>query len=238
MDELNSLSVSTSLEIIEHTISKYVSTNHPIQILAVSKNQSLERIDTIFNQGMRLFGENRVQETIQKYEHYHHRDRLALHCIGTLQKNKVKKALQIFDLIQSVDSLELMAVLIKEQKKVRDLHPSKEPFPIFLQVKCYEAEQKHGFQEYDILKQAVAHVLATDNLFSIQGIMTIGPLSQDEYTIRKAFSTTRIWKEALEQEYGFSSLSLSMGMSEDYQWAIQEGATMIRIGNKLFGARD
>lgn len=224
-----------------------------ISLMAVSKTYSMEFILEAYRCGQVLFGENRVQESMEKFSTENTNvngidiihDALSiemktnthLHLIGSLQTNKVKKALEHFDCIESIDSMPLIDACHKAlHKQAQETQVSKKQFPIFLQVTCSDYDYKHGFNDIAILKKAVESILEQGQL-SIKGIMTIAPHSSEEIIVRNAFAETRIWKEHIEREYGLRDLQLSMGMSSDYHWAIAEGSTMVRIGSLIFGAR-
>lgn len=220
------------LSSIRDFAAKYKRDYREIEVMGVSKNQSVAHIMTAFHNGITLFGENRVQEAQQKFSNLEHRPHMHVHVIGTLQRNKVRAALGLFDCIQSIDSLKLLYA-------IESSIPSQNaPYPVYLQVRCSDFDYKHGFDALDTLKEATEAILNSKNMV-LKGLMTIGPFTEQETIIRNGFSKMRKWKEILEKEYNTSipRLKLSMGMSTDYEWAIAEGSHLIRIGTAIFGAR-
>ena len=190
-------------------------------LVAVSKMHEAEEILPLLQAGHRVFGENRVQEAMRKFPVLKERfPDLKLHLIGPLQTNKVKDAVSFFDAIESVDRLELAEKLAAEMKKQgRDL-------PCFIQVNTGEEPQKSGV----VPSEAVALVKKCRNLgLNIVGLMCIPPVD-DEPSPHFAF-LKKLAREADVKE-------LSMGMSDDYDIAVQQGATFVRVGTALFGERD
>lgn len=183
-----------------------------IEIVCVTKLHPWKACEFLYNEGARNFGENKVQEALPKMEEAP--QDIKWHFIGTLQKNKVNKVVNRFTLIHSVDSFELA-------QKISEL--AKKPQPILIQVNI---AHKHGFKP-DELKRQFADLKSLKGV-DIQGLMTMAPDTDDESLIRKVFAETR----QLKEELGLKELS--MGMSHDYTIAIEEGATMIRVGTLLF----
>ena len=194
-----------------------------IFVLPVTKGVGLERIRQAYEIGFREFGENRVQEASEKIPHFPY---VRWHLIGHLQTNKVKKAIRMFSIIQSVDSMKLIEHLERRLER---------KFPIFLEFNTSGEEQKHGFRPEE-MEIAVERVLKSDKLV-LKGFMTVGPYPVEERKSRKAFALLRELKERAEEKFGIQIEHLSMGMSEDFHWAILEGSTMIRPGRALFGER-
>ncbi|HOR80872.1 MAG TPA: YggS family pyridoxal phosphate-dependent enzyme [Sphaerochaeta sp.] len=198
-----------------------------ISLMAVSKTQPYERILDLYDEGQLLFGENRVQEAADKLPG----DRpqgMNVHLIGHLQSNKAKRALTLFDRIDSIDSLRLARILEKQLDR---------PYPILLQLKTSDEESKYGFADEDELLFAL-EAISSFRYLTVKGIMSIGPLTSDETVTRKAFEQTRkLYHRAQELFPDLNLDTLSMGMSGDFVLAIAEGSTMVRIGTRLFGAR-
>ncbi|OQA45379.1 MAG: hypothetical protein BWY50_00066 [Spirochaetes bacterium ADurb.Bin315] len=198
-----------------------------ISLMAVSKTQPYERILDLYDEGQLLFGENRVQEAADKLPG----DRpqgMNVHLIGHLQSNKAKRALTVFDRIDSIDSLRLARILEKQLDR---------PYPILLQLKTSDEESKYGFADEDELLFAL-EAISSFRYLTVKGIMSIGPLTSDETVTRKAFEQTRkLYHRAQELFPDLNLDTLSMGMSGDFVLAIAEGSTMVRIGTRLFGAR-
>ncbi|MGI6437023.1 MAG: YggS family pyridoxal phosphate-dependent enzyme [Sphaerochaeta sp.] len=198
-----------------------------ISLMAVSKTQPYERILDLYDEGQLLFGENRVKEAADKLPG----DRpqgMNVHLIGHLQSNKAKRALTVFDRIDSIDSLRLARILEKQLDR---------PYPILLQLKTSDEESKYGFADEDELLFAL-EAISSFRYLTVKGIMSIGPLTSDETVTRKAFEQTRkLYHRAQELFPDLNLDTLSMGMSGDFVLAIAEGSTMVRIGTRLFGAR-
>lgn len=198
-----------------------------IALMAVSKTQSYERILQLYQQGQRLFGENRVQEATKKFP-AQRPEGMKVHLIGHLQSNKAKAALKVFDQIDSVDSLKLARILEKHLTH---------PYPILLQLKTSDEESKYGFENEDELLRALEEIASYTNL-TVRGIMSIGPLTSNRDLTHKAFAQTRnLFLRAKELFPEMNLDTLSMGMSGDFALAIAEGSTMVRIGTRIFGER-
>lgn len=193
----------------------------PVTLVAVSKTHGADKILPLIEAGQRVFGENRVQEAMEKFPPLKekHPD-LKLHLIGPLQTNKVKEAVELFDVIETVDRVELAEKLAKEMKK------QGKNLPCFIQVNTGEEPQKAGIvprETFSLLKKCRELGL------NIIGLMCIPPVD-DEPAPHFAFL------KKLAKQAGLTELS--MGMSADYIIAIQQGATYVRVGSALFGQRD
>jgi len=200
-----------------------------IEIVAVSKTRTLEEIHAVVACGAKIVGENRVQEARDKFVEPT-RD-FQLHMIGHLQSNKAKQAIELFDVVQSVDSLKIAGELDKEAGKAG------RRMEVLIEVNSSGEEQKYGFPPTKVI-DAVGEMAEFPNL-KLSGLMTVGPLTDDEIEIRQAFQETRqlfeMTSRAVAGLEGFSVLS--MGMTDDFELAIAEGSTMVRIGRALFGPR-
>ncbi|MCO4783374.1 MAG: YggS family pyridoxal phosphate-dependent enzyme [Candidatus Cloacimonetes bacterium] len=200
-------------------------------LIAVSKTHPITKIRKIFEQGIQNFGENRVQEFLEKYEELSDLD-IRWHFIGNLQRNKVKKVIGKVSLIQSIDSVALYQKLVSECKK-RDIVQD-----CLLQINVSNESQKGGFALAD-LSDTIAELVQYDSTYApIKGLMCIGSnikqLSED--TIINEFDQmNRVFLE-LKEKYSFSYLS--MGMSGDYILAQKHGSNMVRVGSLLFGGRE
>jgi len=174
------------------------------------------------------FGENRVQEAESKRALYPD-SKIQWRLIGHLQNNKARKAVEIFDCIDSVDSVELAErlnrIAVEFNKKI----------PILIEVNTSGEESKSGIKP-EKFSELLDVVISQENL-KLDGLMTVGPLTDDEKKIRKSFADLRNLIENARKSTGFNLPILSMGMSDDFELAILEGSTMIRIGTLLFGAR-
>jgi pyridoxal phosphate enzyme (YggS family) len=206
--------------------------NAKVKLMCVSKNHPFAAVQEAYSLGERLFGENRVQEAQTKFPKKEDRaSDLQLHLIGHLQSNKAKKAIELFDSIDSVDSIKILNKINKyasEADKIID---------IMLEFNSSLDENKTGFENYEQIKDAL--ILAKGLKYvRLKGVMTVGPLNGDESQIRAAFKSVYDIKRQLEREEQIKIDDLSMGMSSDYKIAIDEGSTIIRVGTKIFGARD
>ena len=199
-----------------------------VRVLAVSKTRAPDCIREAAAAGLMDFGENRVQEAKQKIPLCP--TALTWHLIGHLQTNKVKDAVNLFRLIQTVDSLKLlMAIETAAEAAGRVM-------PVFLEVNVSGESSKFG-----LAPEAVPSVLkAADGLrrVEIQGLLTMPPLAEDPEHARPFFHTLREHRDRWRRETGFELRELSMGMSHDFEVAIEEGATWIRLGSILFGKRN
>lgn len=204
-----------------------------VQLVAVSKTFPVEAIRAAYAAGQRLFGENRVQEAESKITSLQSElPDIRWHLIGHLQSNKAKKAAGLFDMIESVDSLKLAADLSKRCQS------SGKVMPVLLEINSSGELQKHGVSFSEAPK--IAHEISELPGLSLKGLMTIGPLTESQSEVRRAFSKTRELWEKLSAMGCFSrgkKSVLSMGMSGDFELAIAEGSTLIRIGTGIFGSR-
>lgn len=202
-----------------------------VSLMAVSKTHPYEAVLEAYGQGARLFGENRVQEAASKFPEPSRRpEGMKLCLIGHLQRNKAKRALEVFDRIDSVDSLALMDEL---EKRLAQLERT---FPILFELRSSGEEQKTGFADEEALMEAVAHLDACPHLI-LCGLMTVGPLDGGGEGTRKAFRRTKALYDRLIAQ-GLELSVLSMGMSGDWTLAIEEGSNEVRIGTAIFGARN
>ena len=200
-----------------------------IKVMAVSKTRTLEEIEEAYNAGFRLFGENRVQEAVEKFTGFH--EDAELHIIGHLQSNKAKAAAGIAGCIQSVDRIKIARYLNRYSEELG------KNLDIFLEYNTSGEESKSGFTTEDEYFRTIDEILTMDNLV-IKGLMTIGPLGGGDDAVRKAFSYLSELFDRTSEKYPEIDLKeLSMGMSSDFPIAIEEGATLVRIGTLLFGPR-
>lgn len=202
-----------------------------IRLMGVSKFHSAEEIEEAWNAGIRLFGENRVQEAGGKFPAFiEMHPETELHLIGNLQRNKAKAAVSLFDCIESADRESLIRELGKlcaEREK---------PLRLLLELHTGE-ESKSGFLNVDELFRGIELVLHFPVL-KIEGLMTMAPYTDDKALIRKSFRTlAEVQKKAGELFPDCDFSVLSMGMTNDYEIAIEEGSTLLRIGTAIFGER-
>ena len=198
-------------------------------MVAITKNFPVSAIQQAYNNDIFCIGESRIQESENKLKGLLIRSKLEVHLIGHLQSNKVRKAIQLYDVIQTVDSIKLA-------KKISSIAGETEKTKrIYLQVNSGKDPLKKGFSLNEIEKSAL-EIAQMKNLI-ISGIMMIPPFIEMDNKYRKIYSSTRKLRDKL-LALGISSCTdLSMGMSRDFQLAIEEGATHIRIGTALFGDR-
>jgi pyridoxal phosphate enzyme (YggS family) len=198
-----------------------------VELLAVSKTHPSEVIRQAVEAGQLLFGENRVQEAKAKIPDLP--ARLRWHLIGHLQSNKIRQALPLFEMFHGVDSMELLDQI---QRLAGDLGL----FPrVLLQVNVAGESSKFGFAPEKLLSQV--ELVSSADRVQVEGLMTIPPLASNPENSRKYFARLRQLRDQLEKEFRFSLPHLSMGMSGDYRIAIEEGATLVRVGTAIFGER-
>lgn len=202
-----------------------------IKLIAVSKTKSIELIREAIAAEQIVFGENYVQEAIGKIEILKKNPRVEWHLIGHLQKNKVKFCPGNFQWIHSIDSIEL----IQKLESRCSLNHNK--INVLIQVNFSQENFKSGLQEWDEILRAV-EIIFSGKWLSFRGLMIIPTPNLGELKTRKLFEKVRKWRDRLKQEFHSPKITeLSMGMTADYHWAIEEGATMIRIGTAIFGKR-
>tara|TARA_B100000809_G_scaffold144641_1_gene142225 strand:- start:667 stop:1347 length:681 start_codon:yes stop_codon:yes gene_type:complete len=198
-----------------------------VRILPVSKKQVPEAIAAAADCGVEVFGESRVQEALQKIPLCS--SRLEWHMIGHLQSNKVRPAVEIFRMIHSVDSLKLLQAINQA------CDDSGRSMPVLLQVNVSGERSKSGLAPEEVAQvlEAASELQRTE----IMGLMTLPPFDEDPETTRPYFAALREMRDALRVSSGYPLEQLSMGMSHDFEVAIEEGATWIRLGTILFGKR-
>ena len=198
-----------------------------VELLAVSKTFPVETIREAVEAGQSLFGENRVQEALEKIPALP--DSLRWHIIGHLQRNKVRKILPLVEAVHSIDSLRL-AQHTDRLAAEAGLFPK-----IYLEVNVAGEASKHGFQPDD-LRAAMPDLLALPRL-EILGLMTVPPFVSDPEEARPWFQALRTLRDELSTAHDVPLPGLSMGMSGDFEVAIEEGATIVRVGSSIFGHR-
>ena len=204
-------------------------TNQAVKIIAVTKTHPFSIINACYNNGIRSIGENRVQEAIKKFQKLSGVPMLIKRFIGHLQTNKVNRCLDYFDTVDSVDSVRLAKKISDRAKHLN------RTIQVLLEVNTTNEEQKNGFLPEQIGEMLYCSTLSGIN---IEGLMTVGPLTKNEKDIRRSFGLLRKTKEDLNSKLNKKKINeLSMGMSNDFQIAVEEGSTMIRIGTALFGKR-
>ncbi|KPK81530.1 MAG: hypothetical protein AMS25_05985 [Gemmatimonas sp. SM23_52] len=200
-----------------------------ITLVAVTKGHPLEALQAAREVGLRVIGENRVQEAQAKWEAVGHIG-LEWQLVGHLQRNKVRQALKMFTLIHSVDSLRLAREIDKEAAK------SGRPTAVLVQVNASGEGSKHGLPAQNAL-EAVRAISELQHVRVI-GLMTMAPFTEAEAVLRGTFRHTRLLFESCRDSVeSFEARHLSMGMTNDYEIAVEEGSTMVRLGTVLFGER-
>jgi pyridoxal phosphate enzyme (YggS family) len=234
------MSVAENLLLIEERIQNACRRSgrkrEEIRLLGVTKFHGLRAVEEAWQEGLRLFGENRVQEAAGKFAGFKDRHNGAeVHMIGSLQRNKAKLAVSLFDCIQSVDR----DSLIRELGKIS----AGEGRSLALLLELHTGEEsKSGFPGEESLFRAAEAVLSCPNL-RIQGLMTMAPFTGDEGLIRASFRRLVKARNALEARFPGGREKrcawdcLSMGMTNDFEIAVEEGSTLLRIGTGIFGGR-
>lgn len=200
-----------------------------ILLVAASKTQPPEKIDEARECGISVFGENRVQELVDKYPHV---SGITWHFIGHLQKNKVKYIVDKAELIHSVDNIELAEEIDRRSGKIGKI------MPILIQINIGKEETKSGLQEED-LEMFCKNISSYSNIL-VSGLMAIPPAGENEEVARKYFHRMNtLFNEIKNVNYNnFNIKYLSMGMTGDFEVAIEEGANIVRVGTGIFGERN
>lgn len=222
-------SVAVNLERVRSRVRKSAERSHrdpeSIRLVAVTKTVPVDRIREALALGLRTFGENRVQEAIPKIEALR-AEECEWHLIGHLQRNKVKEIAGHFAMVQSVDSVRVVEALGERVHHALD---------VLIEVNVGEEPQKTGAPPADVTLMAEA--IARYPTLRLRGLMTIAPLRPDPESVRPYFRKLRLLRDQLQDRIGRPLPELSMGMTDDFPAAIEEGATMLRLGRALFGAR-
>ena len=240
------MSIKDNLEKIEERIEKACIRSgrkrEEVTLIGVTKFLSVETVEEGRKAGLRFFGESRVQEAVLKYGDLNFKKKYPdteLHFIGPLQRNKVKAAVTLFDCIQSLDRESLAEELVKHaggRTALCSAASSAAPLPVLLEFRTGE-DSKSGFTCLDGLFRTVEIVLGCPSL-SVRGLMTVAPFTDEENVLRSAFRRMIKARQDLEKRFPDVSWScLSMGMSNDFEIAIEEGSTMVRIGTAIFGEK-
>ncbi|MCL2649959.1 MAG: YggS family pyridoxal phosphate-dependent enzyme [Candidatus Azobacteroides sp.] len=219
------------------TISQQIQSIHDelpphVHLIAVSKFHPAETIMEAYNAGQRIFGESKVQELTGKYEVLP-KD-IEWHFIGHLQTNKIKYIVPFVSMIHSIDSVNLLHEVNKYGEKAgRSIN-------VLFQIHIAKEETKYGFSEEECFAFLDSGMHKTLNHLNICGLMGMATLTEDMNIVRSEFKSLHSFFKKLKQTFFFSENNfkeLSMGMSDDYHEAIEEGSTLVRIGSKLFGER-
>tara|TARA_R110002167_G_scaffold4730_2_gene22284 strand:- start:638 stop:1291 length:654 start_codon:yes stop_codon:yes gene_type:complete len=217
------MSIKENLSSILSTLPK------PVTLVAVSKTKPIPDLQQVYNEGQRIFGENRVQEMTEKWEKMP-KD-IEWHMIGHLQRNKVKYIAEYVSLIHGVDSPRLLAEINKQAEKHNRI------ISCLLQVHIAEEDTKFGFDEGELLALVENEEFKAYKHVKIVGLMGMATFTEDMSQVRREFKGLKSLYTKLENNYP-NFTTLSMGMSGDYKIAIEEGSTMVRIGSSIFGTRN
>lgn len=199
-----------------------------ITLVAVSKTWPVEMIEEAVQSGLEVFGENKVQEILEKVPALP--DHLQWHLIGHLQSNKIRKVIPLCEMIHSVDSLKLAQGINRIAAEL-NLSPR-----VLIQVNVASDDAKFGFPVSEIRK-CIGELNELENI-RIEGLMTVPPFDPDPEQVRSHFANLRELRDQLVESTGSPLPHLSMGMSHDFEVAIEEGATLVRVGSSIFGNRD
>lgn len=200
-----------------------------ITLVAVSKTQPSEVLISAYNSGIKIFGENKVQELVEKYSAFQD---VSWHLIGHLQKNKVKYIIDKVNLIHSLDNIELAEEIDKRAKKIGKV------VNVLIQINIGKEETKSGIYEED-LEEFIDKITKYDGI-KVLGIMAIPPASKNPEDSREYFKRMKgIFENLKDKKYdNFDIKYLSMGMTNDFEVAIEEGANIVRVGTGIFGERN
>lgn len=199
-----------------------------ITLVAVSKTHPISLIKEAVNCGVKDFGENKAQEFKSKTEEY--KEEINWHFIGHLQTNKVKYVIESAHLIHSVDSLKIAKEIEKRASKINKIQK------VLLELNTSGEYSKMGINDFGKTMELANYCKESESL-DLTGLMTMAPYTDEEKIIRNCFSELRKIKDKLNGE-GFELAELSMGMTNDYEIAIEEGATILRVGSAIFGERN
>jgi len=202
-----------------------------VKIIAVSKTKTVPKIREAMVAGQIFFGESKVQELLEKHEQI---PDVQWHLIGHLQTNKVKYIVPFVKMIQSVDSLRVLEEIDRQAGRCNRI------IDCLLQIHIAREETKFGFSEQEIIELLESNVLPNLSHVRICGLMGIATFTDDRVVVRKEFKELATFFQLIRREYFAGDTSfceLSMGMSDDFQIAIEEGSTMVRIGSLIFGER-
>ncbi|SHJ53052.1 hypothetical protein SAMN04487911_12421 [Arenibacter nanhaiticus] len=216
------MSVKDNLRIIKESLPAHVT------LVAVSKTKPISDIQEAYAAGQRIFGENKIQEMTQKWEVLP-KD-IDWHMIGHVQRNKVKYMAEYVSLIHGVDSLKLLQEINKQAKKHQRV------IPCLLQFHIAEEASKFGFDEAEFNDLITSENISALQHIKIVGCMGMATFTEDQHQIRREFRTLKALFDRAKIKFPEIS-TLSMGMSGDYQIAIEEGSTMVRLGSSIFGSR-
>jgi len=210
-------------------ISQHAPKPNKVRIIAVTKTFDISTIQSAIKNKIFLIGENKVQETKQKLLKYTKPQELSIHMIGHLQKNKAKQAVELYDVIESVDTIKIAKAINQAAEKKQKQQK------IFIQIKISNNTNHKGVAP-EKAKKLILEILKLKNI-NTRGIMAIGPKTKNIQRINRAYKKISKLQKKLQKETRTNLKELSLGMSSDYIYALKQGATLIRIGTALFGKR-
>ncbi|MGH2666689.1 YggS family pyridoxal phosphate-dependent enzyme [Flavobacterium sp.] len=219
------MSIQSNLEHIKSTIPPHVT------LVAVSKTKPVSDLMEAYEAGQRIFGENKIQEMTEKYEQMP--KNIEWHMIGHVQTNKVKHMAEYVDLIHGVDSLKLLVEIDKQAQKYNRV------IDCLLQIYIADEETKFGLDENELNELLHSETFQSLENIRIKGLMGMATFTEDQNQLKKEFTSLRTIFDKIKSEpiVNCQLSTLSMGMSGDYQLAIECGSTMVRIGSSIFGGR-
>lgn len=233
--EVNQIDINLkdNLKIIEENIEnslRKAGRNDKVQLIAVTKTQELESVRSLLDLGIKNIGENKVQDLVKRAEELG--DITNYHMIGHLQSNKVKDIISYITLLHSLDRVSLAKELNKRARM------ENKTIDILIQVNIAEEKSKFGFMVKEVLP-FIEQILDYENI-RIKGLMTMAPYTEDEVLLRNVFkSMVKLKEDISKRNYNNVSMDyLSMGMTNDYEIAIEEGSNMVRVGTGIFGYRN
>ena len=217
------MAISTKIEALQASLPQGVA------LVAVSKFHPVEALKEAYESGQRIFGESRVQELLVKYEALP-KD-IEWQMIGHLQTNKVRQIVPFISLIQSVDSVRLAECINREAERIGRV------VDILLEIHIAQEESKTGWQYNSLVEYLQSGAFAELRNIRVRGVMGMATNTDDEKVVRRDFERLAECKRELAEHFGEEFDTLSMGMSDDYELAIECGSTMVRIGSSIFGDR-
>ncbi len=221
--------IEDSIKIVKEKIAKACNragrSEQEVRLIAVTKVVDLEKVKAAVSCGLKDFGENYIQEAKRKIEEFGEGEGINWHMIGHIQTNKIKYIPKLFSYVHSIDRWELLGGLNKYGKDIK----------VLFELNLSGETSKHGTQE-DRLKGMLEKVNTLKCVKPI-GLMTMAPFTENPEEVRGIFSKLRDIMHRVNREFSFDMKELSMGMSSDFEVAIEEGATMVRIGTAIFGER-
>ncbi|WP_321329591.1 YggS family pyridoxal phosphate-dependent enzyme [uncultured Ilyobacter sp.] len=223
-------SIKNNIQEISEDIKKYSPCPEKVKLVAVTKYVGTEEMEAVISSGVNIVGENRVQVLREKKEKFDQSElgsKIKWHFIGNLQKNKVKYISDYVELIHSVNKLSLAKEINKRAEATGRV------IEVLLEINIAGEESKEGYKIEKLYKE-LPEILKLKNI-KVTGLMTMAPFTEDTELVRRVFRELRTLKDDLSRDYFQGELKeLSMGMSGDYKIALEEGATLIRIGSKIF----